>query len=176
MDESWELIHLAAEVDVSGFLLAGIADFHGQPYLLLSEGLDWDRRQARRRLGQTFFLIAVDSDEVGSLVREHRAFERLPDRDRAWKHKQNRLAKAWIAFKDRHLQTAHAAWRVRASFPSPGPETMMVDRVRWKLLRKRAVPGEAVRARMKVIKELEQAAYNRRQGSDMTTCPALRSP
>jgi len=163
MSTKFEVLHLAAEVDVDGQLWAGIADYQGQPHLLLAELLDLDQPRARKRLGQTFFLIAVTRGELLAILKEWRASALQFDGDPTWKQKQRRWEKAWTNFKRKYLKQAGGAWRVRGSFRPQSAARRQndcakgEDSVRWTLLRKTPVTGDSVRARMARIVELLEA-------------------
>lgn len=147
MNEPWERIHVAAEVNVDGFVEAGVADFEGRPHLFLSEGLDLDQPKARRRLGQTFFLLAIEPNSAGTFLREYGPLIAPVSGtfDPDWQTKIERAQALWTEFKRRCLGSATQALRVRGSFPAKQPQEPLV---RWKVIRKRLIPIAEVRARL----------------------------
>jgi hypothetical protein len=157
MVSNYEPLHFAAEVDVDSQVWAGVADYQGQPHLVLGELFDLDQPRVRTRLGQTFFLIAVTPDELRAILKEWRASLREFDGDPTWEQKLHRWEKAWAAFKEKHLRQAKSAWRVRGSFLPQNAKGE--DFVRWKLLRKTPVTGDQVRARMARVEQLAAARY-----------------
>jgi hypothetical protein len=166
MSEPLEPVHLFAEVDLCGHALAGVAGFQGRPHLFVSEGLDVDRPRARRRLGQTFFLLPVPREEVEALLRKYHELESFADGATDRKERAATCRAVWVAFKTGHLQAASGAWRARGSFPSAGPHGAPTGEVRWKLLRKRPIPGQEVRARLARVEELERALLGESPGED----------
>src|SRR5688500_1438698 len=111
MAAKYEILHIAAEVDVDSQIWAGVADYLGTPHLLLAEMFDLDQPRKRTRLGQTFFLIAVTPGDLSAILKEWRASALRFDGDPTWKQKQRRWEKAWAAFKRKHLGRAKTAWR-----------------------------------------------------------------
>ena len=158
MASKYEPLHIAAEVDVDNQLWAGVADYQGKPHLILAELLDLDQPRARKRLGQTFFLIAVTPGELRAILKEWRASALHFDGDPTWKQKQRRWETAWADFKRKQIQQAVSAWRVRGSFRAPTARNKDIDQVRWTLLRKTPVADDQVRARLARIAELLPAA------------------
>lgn len=154
----YEPLHIAAEVDVDNQLWAGIADYQGAPHLFLSELLDLDQPRARRRLGQTFFLIAITPRDLRAILKEWRASALRFDGDPTWKQKQRCWEKAWANFKRKQIQQAVSAWRIRGSFRAPTARNKDIDQFRWTLLRKTPVTGDQVRTRLARIAELLPAA------------------
>jgi hypothetical protein len=150
----WEPLYIAAEVDVDDQRWAGVADYGGTPHLVLGELLVLDQPQARRRLGQAFFLIAISRREFREILREWKASQPSDDADPKWKQKQARWEAVWARFKHGAIRRAESAWRVRGSFREATAKSGDSGLVCWTPLRKTPVSDEHVRARLARIEEL----------------------
>ncbi len=160
MAKPFESLHIAAEVDVDNELWAGIADYQGAPHLLVNELLSVDQPRARRRLGQTFLLIAIPRREFREMLRLWKATQPSVDGDPRWEEKLARWEAAWKPFKSGAIRKAASAWRVRGSFREGERGSKLTNTVRWTLLRKSPVAGDVVRARMERIADLSHVAAN----------------
>jgi hypothetical protein len=150
----YEPLHIAAEVDVDNQLWSGIADYQGAPHLIVSEPQGLDQPRARRRQGQTFFLITISRREFREIFREWKASQPRHDGDPKWKQKQDRWEAVWGRFKRGVVEQVVSAWRVRGSFCESKPGSHLTDSVRWTLLRKTPVTGAQVRDRLLRIEQL----------------------
>jgi hypothetical protein len=157
MSEQADALRLVVEIDIDGFVRAGIADFQGQPHLFVSECLDWDNERLSRRLGATFFLVPLPGAAAEAFLREDSAS--VPrDGDPEWQPKQDRRWARWLAFKQSWLQPAPWAWRARGNFRAVEGSRNRSVRFCWLLSpgRRGRVSGEELRSRLAHLEELER--------------------
>jgi hypothetical protein len=149
MTNAPDTVRLVVEIDIDSFVRGGIADFRGMPHLLVSECLDYDQPKKARRLGATYFLVPLTEKEAHDAVEAYQSAEPA-DADPEWKEKNRRRWEAWLGFKEAAFARAEWAWHARGNFRS--------REFRWVLLPGERVSGEALRARLARIDELEGEA------------------
>src|SRR5262245_41265992 len=171
MGRPMDTVRLVVEIDVSGHVRSGIADFQGQPHLFVSECLDWDDERRSRRLGETFFLVPIPGAAAEALLREDAALD-VPVEDPEWKTKQARRWAQWVAFKATSVGSVEWVWRARGNFHAVGWSRNRSVGFKWVLLREGQVSGEAWRERLARLEELERAGSDNEPeagvGEDMT--------
>jgi hypothetical protein len=148
-----DAIRLVVEIDIDGYVRAGITDFQGQPHLFISECLDWDDEKRSRRLGETLFLVPIPADAAETCVREYTESD-PPDGDPKWKEKQAERWARWVAVKQAWLQAVEWAWRARGNFRAMESSRKRSVSFRWTLLSKRRVSGDDMRSRLAHLEEL----------------------